>query len=60
MKEDNIHSLLQQDNALRDALKMEEAELPQMPPDLNSRVLEKVAKQKHRTAIRRKAPPTLL
>ena len=56
MKEDNIHSLLQQDNALRDALKMEEAELPQMPPDLNSRVLEKVAKQKHRTAIRRVWP----
>lgn len=56
MKEDNIHSLLQQDNALRDALKIEEAELPQMPPDLNSRVLEKVAKQKHRTAIRRVWP----
>lgn len=56
MKEDNIHSLLQQDNALRDALKMEEAELPQMPPNLNSRVLEKVAKQKHRTAIRRVWP----
>ena len=56
MKEDNIHSLLQQDKALRDALKMEEAELPQMPPDLNSRVLEKVAKQKHRTAIRRVWP----
>ena len=56
MKEDNIHSLLKQDNALRDALKMEEAELPQMPPDLNSRVLEKVAKQKHRTAIRRVWP----
>ena len=38
MKEDILNKLRQQDVALRDAIRMEEQELPQMPADLNARV----------------------
>ena len=41
MKEDILNALRQQDNALRDAIRMEEQELPQMPADLNARVMRK-------------------
>jgi len=43
MKEEQIDILRQQDVALRDALKLEEAELPQLPADLNVRLMQRVA-----------------
>ncbi len=46
MKEEQINTLRQQDNALREALRQDEAELPKMPADLNARLMERVAQQK--------------
>ena len=46
MKEDIYNTLRQQDAALRKAIRMEEQELPQMPADLNARVMGKVHPQK--------------
>ena len=37
-----MNHLRQQDRNLRDALRQEEAELPQMPADLNARVMQRV------------------
>jgi hypothetical protein len=45
MKEDELYTLRQQDSALRDALRLEEAELPQMPSDLNARVMQRAAQE---------------
>ena len=41
MIEEELNILRQQDSALRDALRLDEAELPQMPADLNARVMGK-------------------
>lgn len=46
MKEEQLNALRQQDNALREALRQDEAELPQMPADLNARLMERMAQQK--------------
>ena len=46
MKEEQLNTLRQQDNALREALRQDEAELPQMPADLNARLMERMAQQK--------------
>ena len=46
MKEEQLNTLRQQDNALREALRQDEAELPQMPADLNARLMERVAQEK--------------
>ena len=56
MKEEQLNNLRQQDNALREALRQDEAELPQMPPDLNARLMERVAQQKPVAKIRRLWP----
>ena len=42
MKEEDMNHLRQQDRNLRDALRQEEAEQPQMPADLNARVMQRV------------------
>lgn len=42
MNEDKLKTLLEQDKNLRDAIRMEEAEGPQMPADLNARLMQKV------------------
>ena len=42
MKEEDISTLRQQDQNLRDALRQEEAALPQMPVDLNARLMQRV------------------
>ena len=42
MNEDELIALLEQDRNLRDAIRQEEAESPQMPADLNARVMQKV------------------
>ena len=41
MNEDKLTALLEQDKNLRDAIRMEEAEGPQMPTDLNARLMQK-------------------
>ena len=41
MNEDKLKTLLEQDQNLRDAIRMEEAEGPQMPADLNARLMQK-------------------
>ena len=41
MNEDKLKALLEQDKNLRDAIRMEEAEGPQMPADLNARLMQK-------------------
>ena len=56
MKEDNFDTLRQKDNALREALRQDEAELPQMPADLNARLMKRIAQQPRKSAIRRLWP----
>ncbi|MBQ3752611.1 MAG: hypothetical protein II864_03580 [Prevotella sp.] len=56
MKEEQLNALRQQDNALREALRQDEAELPQMPADLNARLMERVAQQKPVAKTRRLWP----
>ena len=56
MKEEQLNSLRQQDNALREALRQDEAELPQMPADLNALLMERVAQQKPVAKTRRLWP----
>ena len=56
MKEDKLDTLRQKDNALREALRQDEAKLPQMPADLNARLMKRMAKQPRKSAIRRLWP----
>ena len=48
MTEEKINALRQADTNLRDALKMDEAELPQMPADLNERLMQRMAVEKRK------------
>ena len=43
MSEDKLKDLLQQDQNLLDAIRQEEAERPQMPADLNARLMQRVS-----------------
>ena len=43
MNEDKLKALLQQDQSLRDAIRQDEAERPQMPADLNARVMQRMS-----------------
>ena len=55
MKEEEMNHLRQQDRNLRDALQQEEAALPQMPADLNARLMQRVGDdqpKQHRTVWR--------
>ena len=45
MNEDQLNTLRQQDANLRDAIRMDEMELPQMPADLNARLMQRVAEE---------------
>ena len=56
MKEEQLNTLRQQDNALREALRQDEAELPQMPADLNARLMERMAQEKPVAKTRRLWP----
>ena len=56
MKEEQLNALRQQDNALREALRQDEAELPQMPADLNARLMKRMAQQKPVAKTRRLWP----
>ena len=53
MKEVDMNMLRQQDRNLRDALRQEEAELPQMPADLNARLIQRMESEqpKHSRTI---------
>lgn len=55
MKEEEMNHLRQQDRNLRDALRQEEAALPQMSADLNARLMQRVGDEQpkqHRTVWR--------
>ena len=55
MKEEEMNHLRQQDRNLRDALRQEEAALPQMSADLNARLMQRVEDEQpkqHRTVWR--------
>lgn len=56
MTEDKLNSLRQQDTNLRDALRQDERERPQMPADLNARVMQKVEQKSHATRTRKLWP----
>ena len=56
MKEEQLNALRQQDNALCEALRQDEAELPQMPADLNARLMKRMAQQKPVAKTRRLWP----
>ena len=56
MKEEQLNALRQQDNALLEALRQDEAELPQMPANLNARLMERMAQQKPVAKTRRLWP----
>ena len=45
MTEEKLNALRQMDANLRDALRMDEAERPQMPADLNERLMKRVANE---------------
>ena len=45
MNEDKLKSLLESDANLREAIRQDEMERPQMPADLNERLMQRVAKQ---------------
>ena len=48
MKEEQLNALRKQDNALREALRQDEAELPQMPAELNARLMKRVTCERRR------------
>lgn len=56
MTEDKLNSLRQQDTNLRDAIRLDERERPQMPADLNARVMQKVEQESHATRTRKLWP----
>ena len=56
MKEDILNTLRQQDNAIREALRQEEAELPKMPADLNARLMQRVEQEPRKATVRRLWP----
>lgn len=56
MTEDKLNSLRQQDTNLRDAIRLDEKERPQMPADLNARVMRKVEQKVHATRTRKLWP----
>lgn len=56
MKDEQLNTLRQQDNALREALRQDEAELPQMPADLNARLMKRMAQEKPVAKTRRLWP----
>ena len=54
MKEDLIETLRQQDTNLRDAIRLEEEALPQMPADLNARLMQRVEEEMAKEVTKRR------
>lgn len=53
MSEDQLNTLRQQDINLRDAIRMDEMERPQMPADLNARLMKRVGEESAKPQRRR-------
>ena len=53
MNEDQLNTLRQQDTNLRDAIRMDEMERPQMPADLNARLMKRVGEESAKPQRRR-------
>lgn len=53
MNEDKLNTLRQQDMNLRDAIRMDEMERPQMPADLNARLMKRVGEESAKPQRRR-------
>jgi len=53
MNEDQLDTLRQQDKNLRDAIRMDEMEHPQMPADLNARLMKRVGEESAKPQRRR-------
>lgn len=49
MNEKDLNPLRQQDSSLREAIARRSRKCPQMPPDLNERLMERVEKKPHRS-----------
>ena len=56
MKEEQLNTLREQDKNLRDAIRMEEAEMPQMPADLNARLMLRMSQEPKKARTRRLWP----
>ena len=54
MNEDQLNTLRQHDTNLRDAIRMDEMERPQMPADLNARLMKRVGEENHQQKKRRR------
>ena len=52
MNEEKMNALRQQDANLRDAIRQDEMELPQMPADLNARLMQRMGAQPQKSRIR--------
>lgn len=53
MNEDKLNTLRQQDMNLRDAIRLDEMERPQMPADLNARLMKRVGEERAKPQRRR-------
>ena len=53
MNEEQLNTLRQQDKNLRDAIRMDEMERPQMPADLNARLMKRVGEESAKPQRRR-------
>ena len=53
MNEDQLNTLRQQDTNLRDAIRLDEMERPQMPADLNARLMKRVGEERAKPQRRR-------
>ena len=59
MNEDQLNTLRQQDINLRDAIRMDEMERPQMPADLNARLMKRMAEEQAKPQRRRMVWPRI-
>ena len=57
MNEDQLNTLRQQDMNLRDAIRLDEMERPQMPADLNARLMKRVGEERAKPQRRRMVWP---
>ena len=53
MNEEQLNTLRQQDKNLRDAIRLDEMERPQMPADLNTRLMKRMAEEQAKPQRRR-------
>ena len=52
MKEEQLNTLREQDKNLRDAIRMDVAEMPQMPADLNARLMQRMSQEPRKARTR--------